>query len=38
MVQTFEVMESQDEREWTELLALATTCRYGTRVKLNRAL
>ena len=37
MVQRFESIESQDERAWTELFALATTCRYGAKVKLNWA-
>ncbi|KAH7311550.1 cytochrome P450 [Stachybotrys elegans] len=37
MAQTFEVLESQDESEWTEQYALLMTCKNGVHVSLTRA-
>jgi hypothetical protein len=36
MVQTFEMMKSQDASEWTEQYALLMTCKNGVRVSLTR--
>lgn len=36
LVQTFNSMDSGDQREWMELSALATTCKNGVRVTMHR--
>lgn len=37
MVQTFQTMASQESRDWEELFALAITCKYGVKVKMDWA-
>lgn len=37
MVQTFEAMKTNEDTEWIELYALATTCKDGVNVSLKRA-
>lgn len=37
LVQAFEAIDSRDSREWMELSALATTCKNGVHVSIQRA-
>lgn len=36
LVQTFATLESRDEREWTEMYALAMCSKNGTQVAFHR--